>query len=205
MRPGSIAVAAAALLVAAIGVYLYLSLGDATAPETPEQALAAARAESSNAAARAATTATPEKARERDRARPGQPQKRPPHVTDVDGPGVLSPQVDFKKRLDGAALSPDVASKYRNDDPKVYEPDPAHEENLLEANKLYDKGDFEGARGLATKMLSKVPGNVRMLRVVVSSSCIMGEADVAKQYAVQLPAPDLEAMKARCSKFQIDL
>jgi hypothetical protein len=82
---------------------------------------------------------------------------------------------------------------------------PDQTDHLVEANKLYDRGDFDGARSLAKKMLAQLPGNVRMLRVVVSSACIMGDHDEAQKYASELPPPDHEAMVARCAKYEIAL
>ncbi|MBK9030646.1 MAG: hypothetical protein IPL61_04790 [Myxococcales bacterium] len=46
---------------------------------------------------------------------------------------------------------------------------------------------------------------MRLLRVVVSSSCIVGDGDTANQYAGQLPEPDRVQMVDRCAKFQIAL
>jgi hypothetical protein len=82
---------------------------------------------------------------------------------------------------------------------------PEGEDLRLEANKLYDRGDYEGARAIAVKTLAESPGNVKLLRVVVSSSCILGDPDTANQYAPQLPPGDRAQMAERCSKFQIAL
>ena len=71
---------------------------------------------------------------------------------------------------------------------------------MTESNKAYDRGDYEGARALAIKLLGKEPGNVRMLRVAVSSSCIMSDADLATKYWAQLPAADQAQMSIRCSR-----
>jgi len=193
MRPGSIAVALAATAVAVGGIYLFLSL-DSEAP-TPDQALAEARAERATPAKgkRAASDRTT------DRARPGQPQRRTPRDFDPDS---------APRSGDLGKHNAEIPEKFRNDlaNPKEYEgPSVEQSDTLTEANKLYDKGDFDGARALAQKMLVDLPGNVKMLRVVVSSSCILGEGDVAQQYVGQLPPGDHAAMVARCAKFQIDL
>ena len=74
---------------------------------------------------------------------------------------------------------------------------------MTEANKMYDRGDYEGARALAFKLLASQPDSVRMLRVVVSSSCIMGDADVAQQYWAKLPPADKAQMALRCSRYQV--
>lgn len=74
---------------------------------------------------------------------------------------------------------------------------------MTEANKAYDRGDYEGARAMALKLLGGQPDSVRMLRVVVSSSCIMGDAEVAQQYWAKLPPADQAQMSLRCSRYQV--
>lgn len=72
-----------------------------------------------------------------------------------------------------------------------------------EANRLYDKMDYEGAMQRAMQVLEKEPGDVRMMRVVVSSACQLGDADKAKQYWQQLPPHDQNQMTRRCQRFGI--
>ncbi len=71
------------------------------------------------------------------------------------------------------------------------------------ANKAYDRQDFEEAKMIAGKVLSKQPNNVRMLRIMVSSTCIEGDASVAQKYFEQLPKPDRDQMKLRCDKYGV--
>ena len=205
MRPGSIALGVAAAAVAVGGLYLYLSLdGEAAAP-TPEQALAAARADQPKP-----SDPGDRPTEVRDRARAGMPPRRANHTPDqadtAQRVGLPTPQVDLRK--DGTGVLDDEPAKFRADlvNPQEYDqPTAEQSEMALEANKLYDKGDFDGARNLAQKLLTQLPDNVKLLRVVVSSSCIMGEGEVAQNYAAKLPQGDKEAMVTRCSKFQIDL
>ena len=212
MRPGSIALALAASAVAIGGIYLYLSLDSGGAATTPEQALAEAGAERGG-------DATPGAARaDRNRTRPPSAPRRPQR-DDVDTDEALrtvvpAPRLDLRKGASGVPSVDDLPAKFRAADefrtdlanPKEYEAPSAEQgERLLEANKLYDRGDFEGARALAQKMLGEVPGHVKMLRVVVSSSCILGDAEVAQRYATELPPADHAAMVQRCKKFEIDL
>jgi hypothetical protein len=44
-----------------------------------------------------------------------------------------------------------------------------------------------------------------MLRIAVSTACIMGDVDKARRYNEILPAADQEQMRARCSKFGLEL
>jgi hypothetical protein len=72
-----------------------------------------------------------------------------------------------------------------------------------EANKAYDRGDFEDAKQVASRVLAKFPGNVRMLRIMVSASCIDGDVAVAQAHYGRLPPPDQEQMKVRCARYGV--
>lgn len=72
------------------------------------------------------------------------------------------------------------------------------------ANQLYDRADYEGAREAALELLAADGSNVRMKRIVVSSSCIMGDADVASEHFGDLPARDQRQMARRCKRFGIE-
>lgn len=93
----------------------------------------------------------------------------------------------------GAASTPDLEN-----DPRL-ETSNAKDE----ANRLYDKQDYEGAMQRAEQVLRDEPGDIRMLRVAVSSSCQLGDADKAKQFYVQLPPHDQNQMSRRCQRFGI--
>jgi hypothetical protein len=67
-----------------------------------------------------------------------------------------------------------------------------------EANKLYDRREYEEARALALSLLQENPTSVRMRRIVVASSCIMGDQDVAQQHYSMLPERDRGDMRIRC-------
>jgi len=66
---------------------------------------------------------------------------------------------------------------------------------MTEANKAYDRNDYDEARQL--------PTNVRMLRVMVSASCIDGDAAVAQAHFAKLPPADQEQMKVRCARYGV--
>jgi hypothetical protein len=72
-----------------------------------------------------------------------------------------------------------------------------------EVNRLYDRSDYDGAQQGALRVLERMPGNVRMLRVVVSSACMMGEPDKAQKYWLELPAHDRAQMTTRCARFGV--
>ena len=78
-----------------------------------------------------------------------------------------------------------------------------------EANKLYDGNDYEAASKQAIRVLAKTDletkERVRMLRIIVSSGCMMGDVDQATKYFDQLPAKDQGDMVRRCERFQIEL
>jgi hypothetical protein len=75
---------------------------------------------------------------------------------------------------------------------------------MNEANRLYDKADYEGAREAALGVLVKNQYNVRMKRIVVSSSCIMAEEGPAREHFADLPARDQRQMARRCKRYGIE-
>jgi len=74
-----------------------------------------------------------------------------------------------------------------------------------QANKAYDHQDFDEAKMIAGKVLAKMPNNVRMLRIMVSSSCIDGDVAVAQKYYPNLPKFDRDQMKVRCDRYGVTL
>lgn len=77
-------------------------------------------------------------------------------------------------------------------------PPPGANLQFDEANKLYDRREYEEARTLALSLLKEHPTSVRMRRIVVASSCIMGDQDVAQQHYSMLPERDRGDMRVRC-------
>ncbi len=74
-----------------------------------------------------------------------------------------------------------------------------------ETNALYDRRDYEGAMEAALELLEREPQNSRMLRVVVSSACMMGEIEVAKAHNERLPERDQMQMRRRCERYGFEL
>jgi hypothetical protein len=84
-------------------------------------------------------------------------------------------------------------------------PNPKLDAIMGEANRAYDQGDFEEAKQIAQRVLVQAPGNVRMLRVVVSSECIAGDGAEAQKYFAQLPEGDRAQMRTRCDRYGVTL
>jgi hypothetical protein len=91
------------------------------------------------------------------------------------------------------------------DDPPSGDVEIEHGSAMDEANKHYDRGDYEAALKQALRVLEKDAGNVRMTRVVVSSACMMGDADTATKHNVNLPPNDQRDMARRCQRYGIAL
>jgi hypothetical protein len=75
------------------------------------------------------------------------------------------------------------------------------EELMSEANKAYDRSDFDDAKLIAGRVLAKDPTNVRMLRIMVSASCQEGDQAVAQAHYARLPVADQAQMRTRCARF----
>jgi hypothetical protein len=68
-----------------------------------------------------------------------------------------------------------------------------------QANRAYDRQDYSQAKQIAGHVLNQQQGNVRMMRIMVSASCMDGDIGVAQKYYLLLPAGrDREQMKRRC-------
>ncbi|MCE9577903.1 MAG: hypothetical protein K8W52_32525 [Deltaproteobacteria bacterium] len=84
------------------------------------------------------------------------------------------------------------------------DPDQPKVDGQDEANRLFDRGDYDDAQKQAVKMLESDPTNARMLRIVVSSACFMGDADKAQKYWSQLTEErDRAQMQVRCGRYSI--
>jgi hypothetical protein len=79
------------------------------------------------------------------------------------------------------------------------------DELMSTANKAYDHGDFDEAIVIAKKVLANDPANTRMLRIVVSASCILDDAATAQKNYLLLPigGNDRADMKKRCDRYGV--
>ena len=90
-----------------------------------------------------------------------------------------------------------------DDDDVMKQANPKIDAVMDQANKAYDAQDFEKAKMIAAKALAKVPNSIRMMRIMVSASCIDGDTPQAQKYYELLPKPDRDAMKVRCDKYGV--
>ena len=184
MSPKSVALIAAAVAVMAMGVYLFIQV-----KATPAQAHVSTTPSRSPSpapvAAAPSETATPPVAT------PTQARPPVPTTAKLGSPTAPAPM------LAAPATSPE-------DDERA---NPKLDAMMDLANKAYDSQDFDQAIQIAGKVLAKEPGNVRMIRVMVSANCIGGDASVAQQYYLKLPAGsvDRQQMKTRCDRYQVTL
>jgi hypothetical protein len=166
-----------AILLTGLGVYLYVEVRKAPAQPLPVEK---ARPETVAVADKPPAPAlAPEK--------PAPPPPPPPRPVTDDGerpvPPVRIPNV-------GSPLSSLRAN------PKL-------DSVMDEANRAYDRGEFDEAKSLATKALIKQPANARMLRILVSTACIEGDAAEAQRHYNQLPTSDRAQMKIRCERYGV--
>jgi len=169
-----------AVLVLGLGVYLFVEV---RAQPAPVQAARTPRPPRP-AAPEAAPVAVP------DIPAPGAPPA-PARPSEAAHPQVLAPP-DRHDVAVGPAPEPDAALA----GPKL-------DAVMDEANKAYDRGDFEDAKTIAGRLLAKQPTNTRMLRIMVSASCIDGDSAVAQAHYTKLPPTDQEQMKVRCARYGI--
>jgi hypothetical protein len=180
------ALALGAVLVLGLGVYLFIEVR-----ATP----AAAQAQPT---ARQATPPPPAIDEETDPAPPALPEPKQiprasPRLAAMEPGTREAPRAE--PRL-GAFVRPEDRAAASFPDPKLVAV-------MDEASKAYDRGDIDDAKAVAQKVLAKAPENPRMLRIVVSASCIAGDSAEAEKSYRLLPGPDREQMKIRCARYGV--
>jgi hypothetical protein len=174
----SVSARVAALIGAAIAVlgalvYLYVAVN--AAPTLPSGAPAAP----------VAAPATSDSTDDRAARATEEPMRPRPDVRDV----APEPEMPSEPR----PIAADLAT-----DPKL-----ELSTAMDQANRYYDRQEHDAAQEAALRVLEKEPGNVRMLRIVVSTACMMGEPDKAQRYWTELPERDRTQMSSRCGRFGI--
>ncbi len=74
---------------------------------------------------------------------------------------------------------------------------------MAEANKAYDRMEFDEARTFARKVLDQQPNNARMLRIMVSAACVEVDAPEAQKHYNLLGKVDRDQMKTRCARYGV--
>ena len=189
-----LALAFGAVMVLAMGVYLFVEVR-----ATPEEVAPPVAGNGSG-------SGSSEKSADSDVAGSGTPQVAPPPRWSGEH-GARNKVVGFR-HFETRQTAPATGSGSDGDDgsaKQVVPPDDGkpnvHADALMDqANKAYDRQDYEEAKSVAQKVLATTPNNVRMLRIMVSSSCIDGDTATAQKYYVMLPKYDRDQMKLRCGR-----
>jgi hypothetical protein len=196
VQPRNLVLAGLAVVVAGIMFALFFAVRGGP-PTVASADLEAARARH-QAQASASVTAPPAEREEgtrhfEPRARPSRIREPLPHA-EGERPDVPLPPAYVPAERPALVTS---------------EPEPALDSQMAlsskldEANRLYDKADYETAQQRAIEALREAPDNVRMMRIVVSTSCMMGEEEQAKKYYGTLPERDKIQMSTRCERYGI--
>lgn len=131
---------------------------------------------------------------------------------------VVVPRAPVRKSRSKSASSDEESASRPSDSNTFTKPPPLPEDEtedepegeitfktkMDDANKEYDRANYEGAREAALELLEEQPKNVRMNRIVVSSSCIMGDEDIASKHYELLPPRDQRQMARRCKRYGIE-
>ena len=86
-------------------------------------------------------------------------------------------------------------------------PPPGVTDTMREVTRSFDRGDFAEARKVALEVLGKNPhpqATERMLRIAASSSCALGEAEVARSYYEKLTPRGQSDIARSCSRYGIE-
>lgn len=186
MTPRHIVLVVATVALLAAGVYLFREVN-----ATPATADVTKRPAKAPEPAHDEPDPPPEKVPDRTASR-----RPPPPVRSVPTADTRVPTIQ-NQNLDGPTPVIENVTEELN------KPNPRMDAVMAEANKAYDKGEFEEAKSIALKVIAKEPTNVRMLRIVVSSACIDGDSAEAQKHYQVLPAGDREQMKVRCARYGV--
>jgi hypothetical protein len=129
-----------------------------------------------------------------------------PAAFDRHGPAPIVRADHVGTGASSAPPPPSIASDDESSDDAAAaldKPNPKIDAIMDQANKHYDKGEWEDAKLIAAKVLTKQPTNIRMMRIMVSASCVDGDVGVAQKWFDQLPKSDREQMKVRCDKYAV--
>ena len=172
--------AAFAVVVLGMGVYLFLEV------RKPAQVQVASKDKDKDKDA-------PESADRDDASRPDEATVRSGIRSSATRAGVTATPTPVTPSTES---TPEPAEPGKLEGPKL-------DAVMAEANKAYDKMDFDEARAIAQKVLKVQPANARMLRIMTSSHCIEADSAEAQKYYNLLPGPDREQMKTRCARYGV--
>jgi len=175
--------AVGAVLVLGVSIYLLFELRAPPAQARgPERTVAAAPGGQAAALRRAEGAEGAERAQRAERA-------------EIAAEGGVKPQ---------AARATPARTPPRGPDGEPADPAPHKLDELMNAaNGAYDRGELDDAKAIARRVLATSPNNVRMLRIIVSASCINGDTAEAQSAYVQLPPRDREQMRTRCARVSV--
>lgn len=136
-------------------------------------------------------------------AQPARPTAAPPPAAmrAGDGPPRSAPLPAAPSALPQAGSAPAAGGADDQPDPEFV--GPRLDAVMTEANKAYDRGDLDEAKAIATRVLARFPSNVRMLRIMVSASCIDGDTAIAQESYAKLPPADQVQMRVRCARYGV--
>lgn len=105
---------------------------------------------------------------------------------------------------DSPVVNPPTIPPPSGDDSSNVDDDLKASDGMTLANKLFDRGEYEDAEKQALKMLETDPKSARMIRIVVSAACFMGDPDKAQKYYAQLTDErDKAQMAVRCGRYGV--
>lgn len=135
----------------------------------------------------------------------------PAEIPHTSRPAAQAPPADRPRPETSVARPPDDEEQPTPQPPDERPPVPGEEANpaavaekMVEANRLYDRGDYEGARVAAEDILREQPSNVKMLRIAASSACILGDAAGARIFYDNLPEADQGQIARRCKRYGVE-
>nr|HEX4313581.1 tetratricopeptide repeat protein [Kofleriaceae bacterium] len=202
MSPRIVALSAIAAAVAGLGVYLLIEVQAGSATADPVTTAAARHAPDRDDAA--VTTPRPSLVPNR----PARPAFAGAEATPADDtPGRDAGSGSDAGSAGSAAVAVVAPTNPRR--PHLFTA-PGHggskakvDHMLDESARAYDAGNFERAKAIAGKILSRQPDNTRAIGILAVTACAQNDASAAQGYYNKLPVDQRAAAKASCSGIQL--
>ena len=195
VRRRTIMFAAAGVLIVGMLIFLAIEVKRGGASGGDDDKAAASDSDRRKAEAkRAAPAPRPDRSASDDEGlEPG--QRRPGGVAGSGRVGTIAVG-PIAERIGGSSMAPAPMSSNGT---------PEQDERTAAVSAAYDHGDYQTAQAKALEVLADSPRNIKMLRVVVSTSCMFGDMARARELSARLPRKDQEDMKKRCKRFGEEL
>ncbi len=141
-----------------------------------------------------------------------------PHQTTAepkaDGPAAKRVRLRVPPKPPPQPVQAETRPEAQPDEPGILDPEQLEQDrevaelvgNVQDLALLYDSSDYPNAVAKAKSILDKHPDNIRALRVLITSSCILKDEETAREHYPRVLTPvDKKSVETVCAQHGIKL